>query len=830
MQGLLALALIAPALALGAVHPPVLAAVLAVAAGLFFLIAFDGRYRSTVQVDLAGALLLGLAVFTALQMIPLPAGLVELISPSAHEIRAGAMRPLGVDAPGWMPLTLDVPITAMELGKLLVYAAVYFAAAAWTRRNGSDLILGLVVAAGVASAFVLLAHKILMLDQVYGFYDPVHASPHGERVSAPLINENHMAALLGLAAAVAVGMAVSARERSKRVLTILVAGLLGGALLLTLSRGGIAAFVIGQLLFIAMRVIGGALKKRRDEESRSQIAWLPLGLAISLALGLFVAQDAILGEFIGGSHKKIEMLSEGLPLIGKFPATGVGRGAFWVGFSMVSDWDASVTFTHAENAVIQILADWGVVAGGVALVGFGIIGAKRLVRPPSRARMAGAVAGLAAFGVHNLVDFNMEIPAVAILAAALLGTVCASEQEPRRRRTSSGRRLSSVSLIALGAASLLTTAVVGAYVTSRHVDVEERRLESAFAVRDAAAFSEERLGGLVSRHPASWYIPFLAGVDTFARGGDNPLPWFSRALEVNPDAAVAHLYVGRVLLRAGHMEQAKLELRLASRQRPSLAGHIARFLIDSSPSFDRISDVALDEGDRILLWGAIASQFSSRGMDEQAEIADRALLELGTPSPRSMTRHARRLCRRGDHAEALDLARSLRGIEGHGATASMLEAEVLSSRGESREANELLAAALEKDPEDRMLLKRYASSCLEVGDEEGALEAIGHLKRLSTDSRTLAAVSIFEGDLNMRSGRARAALASYRQAYALTPQDTRLLEKIADLASREGDLTRALDALRKLHAIDPSNEEWARRLEDLESDLRSTPVSERGAQ
>ena len=182
--------------------------------------------------------------------------------------------------------------------------------------------------AGVASAFVLLAHKILMLDQVYGFYDPVHANPHGERVSAPLINENHMAALLGLAAAVAVGMAVSAREQSKRMLLILVAGLLGGSLLLTLSRGGIAAFVIGQLLFITMRLIDRALGRRRDEESKSQIAWLPLGLALSLALGLFVAQDAILGEFIGGSHKKIEMLSEGLPLIGKFPATGVGRGSF----------------------------------------------------------------------------------------------------------------------------------------------------------------------------------------------------------------------------------------------------------------------------------------------------------------------------------------------------------------------------------------------------------------------------------------------------------------------------------------------------------------------
>ena len=59
LKGLLALALISPALALGAVHPPVIAAVLMVGAGLFLFIAFDGRYRSTLKVDLAGALLLG---------------------------------------------------------------------------------------------------------------------------------------------------------------------------------------------------------------------------------------------------------------------------------------------------------------------------------------------------------------------------------------------------------------------------------------------------------------------------------------------------------------------------------------------------------------------------------------------------------------------------------------------------------------------------------------------------------------------------------------------------------------------------------------------------
>lgn len=826
MKGLLAAAVVLPGLALGAVHPPVLAGCLIIAAGLFLYLAVDRRGRSTVRVDLASALLMGLAVFTAIQMVPLPSGLVELISPQAFEIRSGAMRPLGEPIPALMPLTLDVPLTAMELAKLLFYCAVYFAAAAWTRRHGTDLILGLVVAAGVAAAFVFLAHKILMLQEIYGFYDPIHARHSGERVSAPLLNENHMAALLGLSAAVAVGMAVSARERSRRILMVLIAGLLGGSLLLTLSRGGIAAFVMGQLLFIAMRVINRAMGKR-DEESRSQLAWLPLGLAVSLALGFFVAQDAILGEFIGGDHRKIEMLSEGLPLIKDFPATGVGRGAFWVGFSMVSDWDSIVTFTHAENAVVQVLADWGVVAGGIALLGFGFIGARRLVRPPARTKIAAAIAALAAFGAHNLVDFNMEVPGVAVLAVALLGAICGSE--PRNTPSvgtrsggdgASGRVLSRASLVALAIAAVVMSVVTGIYVSKYHVDQEERSLRSALAAGDTSAFGAENIAPALLRHPASWYIPFIKGVHEFAGGPGRSLPWFSRALEINPDSASAHLYVGRELLRTGHLNQAMLEFRLASRRSPRLAPDIARFLVGAHPDFARISRVAVDEEDRVLLWGAIATEFARRDLGVHAEAADLALLELKTDVPRSMARHSRRLAGRGEYEGAIELARGLSKIEGSGATASALEAEILTGSGRSEEAHGVLARALEAMPDDRMLLRSYARACQELGDIEGALDTIGRMKRLSTDSKTLAAISIFEGDLQLKEGRVRSALASYRQAHALDPRNAGLLARIADLSEKQGDVTRALDALRKLHEIDPANEEWSRKLRDLEMKLR----------
>ncbi|MBW2535662.1 MAG: O-antigen ligase family protein, partial [Deltaproteobacteria bacterium] len=367
IQGSLALLLVTPGLAMGAVHPPVLAIYVALAAATLALLAFDGSYHRQCRVDLPLALFLVLTAFTALQLLPLPAGLVRLLSPNAHAIRAAAVAPLGLGAPSWMPLSLDTSFTLAELGKMIIYIGVYLGTCAWTRRHGSTAVLRLVMIAGLAVAAVFLAHQVLMLDKVYGWYKPLHRT-FGRNTWAPLVNPNHLAALLGLSTTVTIGRALAARTRSERMLLIGISALSGASLLITLSRGGIAAFIAGQCLFVLLRVLGRLTGNDRQEGRRQHLAWLPIGLVATLGLGLFVAQDAIIGEFVEGDARKIELVTEGLPLVGSFPATGVGRGAFWVGFPQVSDLSARITFTHAENAVVQLLADWGVVFGGLALL------------------------------------------------------------------------------------------------------------------------------------------------------------------------------------------------------------------------------------------------------------------------------------------------------------------------------------------------------------------------------------------------------------------------------------------------------------------------------
>lgn len=827
-KALLALAIVGPALALGAVHPVVLAAFTALGGVLLANLALDGREAAHLRFDLVGALLLGLAAFTGLQLLPLPAGVVELVSPNAYEIRAGAVEALGRTAPSFMPLTLDATLTAAELAKLLLYTAVYWVSLLLTRKFGSGYVFTLVVIAGGAVAAVFLAHKILLLDRVYGFYVPLHAPSRADSISAPLMNANHLSALLGIGAAVAIGYAVSIAERSRRIALIGVAGLIGGALFLTLSRGGMAAFAAGQIVFVVLRVLERRSRTHAAAEDHGpSAAWLPLGLAVSLGLGLFAAQDAILGEFQNHDASKLGIMAEGLPLVGDFPATGVGRGAFWVGFSLVSDWDAQNTFTHAENAVVQLLTDWGAVVGALALLGFGLAVARRLVRPPRRARAAAAVAALVAFGIHNLVDFNSEIAGVAVVAVALLGALAGADAADRRSGEGSrGRKGPIVPRWVLAAAALAAFAAAGAvgvYVARHELDREERELRAALGRGDKAAFAAERIGPVLERHPAAWYPPFLCGVQRFQARRGNPLPLLGRALELNPSAAPAHFYVGRVLLRSGHLEQALLELRLAALNDRRLAAPVGRVLARAQPRFEALRRIAADDADKRSLWGALAAALAAEGHDEEAEKADLALLALAPPEPRSVARHARRLAGRKQFDEALELAARLDARKEAGPVRALLVAQIEIARGSPERAVAVLERAEAIHPIDRGLLGALADARLLTGDLPGALEAVSILKRLSSGSDSLASALQLEASLKLRAGRVQEALAALKQANAVAPNDAAVLRRIADVAEKHGDTARALGALQQLEDLEPENPAWRARIDELQDSLQQGP-------
>lgn len=804
---LLVVILVTPSLALGAVHPTVTGVYGLLASILGAAVLFSKELRRP-PLDIPGVVLLGLTLFTAFQLTPLPAGLVEIISPATFEIRARALRPLEGPAPEWMPLTLDTALTTVELCKILVLLIVYFTVAGWCRHRGSRLVLRSVVGAGAAGAVVFLVHKLLMLESVYGVYDPVHVRTTAERLSAPLVNENHLGGLLAIGAITATGLALRAQSRSSRFLMLGLTSLMGGALLLTLSRGAIIAFVAGQLVFLTLR-LAHRMRKGSDDDG-GQLRWAPLVLIMSVGLGLFAAQDAILGEFVNGTTQKVEIAEEGLKLAARFPAAGVGRGAFWVAFPLVNDLPRAATFSHAENIVVQLLADYGPAVGGAAILAMILFVGFHLVSVPRKPQHAASLAALAAFGVHNLVDFNSEVLGVAVLPVALLASLRPT-RKPRGQGTPVPRPVTASAAVA---AALVALTVI--FHTAGHtIDEERRTYRKAWAQKDPEPFSRQALTAALSRHPADWYIPFITGVRELQRSKGKPLPFLARALEVDPHSPSAHFYVGKALLSSGNTSQAKVELRLAARENSTFARHAARLLVRKVPSFLELADLGTTPDEQELLWDALARGFEETGNAEEAAAADEALLRSFPDHAPARLRSANRALRGDDPQTAVSLLERVPPSSEQGAEAAVVLARAHEKLGNIASAKTVLAGALEDNPDHPSVLRALALVELASGDHDRAVATASRLRALAKNSRARAAAVMFEADIELRAGRRQQAIARLREAHALAPSLTAPLNKLISIAQQDGNQTTLIDALTKLTAVDPDNKAAAKMLEDI---------------
>jgi tetratricopeptide (TPR) repeat protein/O-antigen ligase len=712
-----------------------------------------------------------------------------------------------------MPLSIDINFTIEEIAKLLVYLAVYITSTRLIQQNGSKSILYLVTVTGAIGAVILMTHKILMLQQVYGVYTPVHLGLRGDRISAPLLNENHMAAFLSLCAAVTIGLGVSTRDHTKKMILFATFALVSASLLLTLSRGGIAAFAAGQIVFISMLLIRRYLKRQNRAASdipQEQISWVPLALAAALALGLFAAQDAIIGEFLNGDHKKIEILNESLPLIKQFIFTGAGRGTFWVAFPTVSEWGANITFTHAENVIVQFLVDYGA-AGLIFIAGFIFLVSRPMLAIPGKASKAGAIAALIAVGVHNLVDFNLEIPAVAVIATAILATVAAPSRKLKRERIASGNKKRRIVpgwiMWLLAALTLFLSAVIFVY-TSSHM-LEKQQIEAANALKTANNdyFTENGLKNALTSHPADYYIPLMAGVYFYNTEQQNPLPFLAHAAKLNKFSGAPHLYIGRYMLRHGHFNQGLLEMRLAATLEPRFKSEAAKFLISVKPDFEILKTVAVTEYDKFLLWDALAAEFAAQGKDVESGKADAALLLLKKIPPGALVREADRMIKAGQSKKALELAKKLQQIPRYKIKSIQLQAAIFEKAGNPQKAADLLKGQLKYSTDDYALLHQLIWIYQNSRQHEKALAEVKKLRSISTTVSGSAAAIRLEGDVEKAEGNFHMALSRYRQASALMPDNIVILSRMVQTARLLGDAKQEENALERLKKIDPDNKQ-----------------------
>jgi O-antigen ligase len=273
-------------------------------------------------------------------------------------------------------------------------------------------------------------------------------------VSSTFYNRNHFSAYAGLTLIALAGLVfrvyqkemtgAAGRWRLRIASLIEITGregavLIGGgfvilvALLLTGSRGGIVATGVGLV------VLGVLARQPQGDRGRNFLAAGLLGVVLVAATiyafgGVFARS---LEERGVSDVNRFGVFALTVRSIFDAPLSGFGYGTFADVFPMYRDRSISIygMWGHAHNTYLEIFQGLGLLFGGL-LIASVVLLALRCMRGSLRRQTTVMVPRVAAgaaclVGIHSLVDFSLEIQAVTLTFAAMLGAGVAQSEGSR---------------------------------------------------------------------------------------------------------------------------------------------------------------------------------------------------------------------------------------------------------------------------------------------------------------------------------------------------------------------------------------------------------------
>ena len=218
--------------------------------------------------------------------------------------------------------------------------------------------------------------------------------------------------------------------------------LLGGALVILVavlasgSRGGMASTALGLFVLGAL-----TLRLRKQRFAKEHGAIIAVGALLVAATFLFFG-DAIAGKFAEEGFRDESRMAVYLIAIRSIidaPLLGYGYGTFADVFPMFRDLSVSTSskWTMAHNTYLEVLQGLGL-PFGLMLVAVVVVFVLRCVKGAMTREMNELVPCVAAsaavlLGFHSLVDFSLQMQAIAITFMALLGAGVAQSVSSRLR-------------------------------------------------------------------------------------------------------------------------------------------------------------------------------------------------------------------------------------------------------------------------------------------------------------------------------------------------------------------------------------------------------------
>jgi O-antigen ligase len=399
---------------------------------------FDARPGGSTILLILFMVVIALVLF---QMLPLPRGLLKLISPAS----LSTWQAFGNDPTGasYHPVTLNPWATRQELFKVLSYVAIFFIIISHYRtKEQVHSLVKTILWMGCFLVLFAIVQKMTWNDRIFWIYPVDEALRSGAGIWGPYINRNHFASYLGMAIPLGMGLLIYSAPRvialpgsalglkvarflasDKLVpyaLLFLIVLMMTATLFMTFSRGGIIAFVVSSLFFAWITW------QRRTLKSKTGL--LAILAAVIFAAVVLAAWDQLEERFANLEEDHISRLTvwqDSLGIIRDYPMLGTGLGTFESAYMRYQTTMPRLLFDHAHNDYVELVTDTGILGLmlGVAMALLFFWMAFQRWRHKhgmfGKCIGAGGLASLIAIATHCCTDFNLHIPANALLLAVV---------------------------------------------------------------------------------------------------------------------------------------------------------------------------------------------------------------------------------------------------------------------------------------------------------------------------------------------------------------------------------------------------------------------------
>jgi len=490
--------------------------------------------------------------------------------------------------------------TTWWLYQFLVYALLYQVLVHHlrTQRQAIGLVSILVIAGGL-EAFLGLIRYLQGSNRLFG------REVLQGRVTGTFLSQTHLVGYLEMIIPLALALIFVTRRLEKKLLLIALAAVMGAALLLSLSRRELVNFLL-LLIFLSVCMAIRRIDRRR--------IWLLFALFLAiliypLGVGISPVTHLLEEAWREGSSQASALLplnfrQDHFELPGRTPLLGTGLGTFrYVSSRFTSLMGASQQALPTESSYLQLLVETGFL--GLILFLWGV---KRIFhraiqgylstpQGSPKALTLATLAGFLAFLFQGSVDFNLHVPANALLVTLISAILMASlppmtgqVAESRRQRTE-GRLSVPYCLLPVGFGMLLTLIFIflalksylaEAYFQQAQLHRKEGRWSWALEAYKTAIRLE---GGnaIYHSHLGNAYLEAENGEAAGERGlenGKKALEAHARSVALNPFEPDYRVNLGWAYARLGNRAAAIAEFEKAISlypTNPSYYRNLARY-------------------------------------------------------------------------------------------------------------------------------------------------------------------------------------------------------------------------------------------------------------